>query len=195
MTAIYHIIETEYLLFFAAIPILGLLTRNITFKQLKFPLIIGSALFIIPLFFGYVFLYPVVHYLFIFILLSFLYGRIRQDGLSKGVQLFINGLLSLFLFLIFGFISFLDAFSGSTRIEKTYQKMDFEVRYLKSQGFAGSHHLKIYELRHSFWGGIYSKKLHAKAISSADTNNICVFPYNEYGVSFDRCKEEIILTP
>jgi len=184
--------DFDYYLVYALLPLFAMPLRKLPGKYGWLFILFGGAFFVIPLFFRYVFIFPDVHYWFFFISFGWLLSRIPVKGYSKKHLVIKNILLSAALGIGI-LINSLPYFNlGYTRLMGVIQfSGNYEVIQLKSKGFAGSHFLRIHELRHTVLCGSYSKKPGTMTVSSNDTTNQCLLHYASSNMTFDRCKKRL----
>lgn len=103
--------------------------------------------------------------------------------ISAGVTSGVSFSLILLAGSFFGFL-------GTTIQKDEWQKDNYEIRYYESRGFAGTGHVKYYDLHHAAFFGVYSKKLQRNTSSSFDTTHVCQLNCKKHGVIFNKCTHE-----
>ncbi len=174
--------ETEYLLFFVLAPILGLIFSILFEKkvllQISTPFIILST----PILFGYDLLTNWTHELNFTIILSCMYGY-WIFNINKWRKIRRSLLLSTVLLIILGYAAFVDAFVGSNYIEQTWIKNEYQINYIRSQGFSGRPAF-YYEIIHKPFNGLFRKKSDQKGIEKTPCNIL----FKDQSIEINICK-------
>ncbi|NOQ74098.1 MAG: hypothetical protein GQ574_18975 [Crocinitomix sp.] len=180
----------EYYQLLSAGPIIGFLISKKAAPKIKMGLLSFLVLLLIPRLWGYQLNYSILNYIAYTLVIAFLWDLIfRKKNRANFQTSTIVTSVVLFLFL---FVSgCLTNLLGSTTQEAAWEKDKYEIRYYESRGFAGTGHLKIYDLHHNILFGLYTRKLDSKTISSFDTTNTHQLNYTKHHVVFDKRTNEI----
>ncbi len=101
------------------------------------------------------------------------------------VKVVLTIVLSVLLFLVFGFVTYVIAFVGRNYIEGEWDQDEYTVQYIRSQGFSGRPAL-YYQVIHKPFGGLFEKVLDERVMY--DETIRCVVVFEEEGIEVDICK-------
>lgn len=149
--------EVEHYMIYSLSPIIGLFFSYISSKKFLKLTFIGSILALIPILTGYEFLFDAYYECIITIQLSFGFKWLFQTEKKSRSKSIVSSLLFCFgILIITGFITFINAFTGSnTSISKI--KIDsYQIDHIRSLGFSGSP-AYYYKLTHKPAKGLFYK--------------------------------------
>lgn len=169
-------------------PIIGLLLSfTLKNKKIRGRILYANLLILSPILFGWIYDFNFIPQgagiITFSIFFSFLIDRIS----SKVFKIMNPIFSSLALAFILGYLAFLDAFSGSTTVDKTWQFNTFRVEYIIDQGFAGGPAL-YYDLRKNALIPFLSKKIDT---NYRIENEGCIIEFKENTYVFDSCKNSL----
>lgn len=179
------IFETQHLLILVLFPIVGLVVSSTVSIKLRQSL--GVFLFVVflPIFSGYDYVIGWLYEFLLTLLIGLLYSLVVDVFYVLWKKIVSTVVLSILVFLVFGFVAFVDAFAGSKYVEKEWGKKEYTVQFIRSQGFAGGPAF-YYQVVHQPIGGMFEKVLveHGRR----DPNKSCVISFEKEGIEIDICK-------
>lgn len=177
----------EIFIFFT-FPFIGLiLDAFFSLKKLLYSLFI-VGIFLAPAVTGYSYTFSWGYVFLSFVGLSCTYASLckkieDQKGKTWGA-IFVSGIL----FLMLGWFTIIDSFSGSQTVEKTWCIATYKIEYIRDQGFAGGAKMK-YKLSRYAYLPFFIKYIETTVDNNAAQS--CRVVFFESKIVFDNCKGSI----
>ena len=165
-------------------PLIGLLFERLLSRRNVFWIIGISFLLLIPIFTPYTYVVPYAFRTLILIMVSASFTVFLGNLGKRNVKVICAVILTVVLFVVLGFLSFMDSFSGSRRVERSWHTGRYRIEYIVGQGFSGRPGL-TYEL--SKYTLIPLLIRHIDTTVDSDTANSCVLYFSESELFFNKC--------
>lgn len=173
-------------------PLIGLVIDLWVPKKITNYTLIISGILCLPIFTGYSYLIPWLYQIFGLIFLSVLYALYSNEIGKLSPKIISSAVIAGLLFIILGWFSFMDSFSGYQKVVHSWKTSNYKIEYIKDQGFAGSPLMK-YELSEYAVIPIFIKKIETVRRNDSADKCIITFPMNK--LKFNKCKGSISKIP
>lgn len=172
-----------------AFPLLGLGLDSWISNRKTITLLISSLILLSPILTGYSYIISWFFQFFGLVGLSCLYSFYSRQIEMRVAKVRSSLLLSGLLFLILGWFSFMDSFSGFQKVENVWNLDDYKVEYVRDQGFAGEPLLK-YELSEYGLIPLFIKRI--ETVQDYDTTQSCNVTFEDSKMVFNKCDGTIM---
>jgi len=182
------IINAKYYLILFISPIIGLIFHFKIARKARVYLLIISIIMLTPALFGFRYIINYVYQILGILFLSSGYS-FMIDKITKGEKkVIISVIVTVLLFLMLGFFTFLSAFGGTLTIEKEWEIDNYKVEYIRDQGFSGRPLMKYNLNKYSIFPFLIKT---IETSTRKDSINNCIIYFNDRNIIFDKCKNEI----
>jgi hypothetical protein len=165
-------------------PLIGLLLESKLSRSTASWTIVISTILLIPIFTPYTYIIPFAYRTLILIAASAAIVIFLKKLESPRMKVTYAVSFAGILFVILGFFSFLDSFSGYQRVERSWRSSKYKIEYITDQGFAGGPRL-TYELSKYAFIPLFIR--HIDTTVDRDTVNPCLLYFTESKLLFNKC--------
>ncbi len=176
------------LFIFFTFPLIGLGLDSWISNRRTFYLLISSLILLSPIVTGYSYIISWFFQFFGLVGLSCLYSFYSRQIEKRIAKIISSLLISGLLFLILGWFSFMDSFSGFQKVENVWNVDKYKVEYVRDQGFAGGPGWR-YELSEYGFIHIFIKRI--DTVWDNDTTQSCNVNFEDSKMIFNKCEGTI----
>ncbi|MBC8147492.1 MAG: hypothetical protein H8E98_05850 [Bacteroidetes bacterium] len=167
-------------------PIIGILLDSYLSKRMTIYILIGAIILLLPILTNYNYIIPAMYQFLALIALACIYSFFSKRIKLKSRKIRTATVISTSLFIILGFLAFVDAFAGGIqKVEKHWKVDGYRVEYIQQQGYKNRHELKKYGQI-----PIFIKKI--DATFEFDTVQSCYIHFINSKIDFDQCTGTLI---
>ncbi|WP_212006475.1 hypothetical protein [Chitinophaga sp. HK235] len=180
----YLVRHQGFIFLFFTFPLLGWLIHQCFSKKTISYILCISLVLLLPALTGYSYVVDNAYGYLFYILLTFAYALIHKVTEYKFLP---TGIISLSLFLLCVFISFMGVVAGTITVERKWKLKGYKIEYIRDQGFAGRP-LMTYQLSKYAMIPIFLKHVDTKV--DDDTTHTCWIKFADAGFNFNKCSPD-----